>query len=452
MENEENGVSISEIFKVIFKRVWWVVGVTLAFLLLFVLVVQFWLNRQQQTYTVTYTIDFPGIEEGVYPDGSTVRYSSVVSLQTLSEIVASDAELSGIDVTEMVKNDDIEFTQTVVTAENSTSGVAERYFTLTVGVRYFNDSEQAAAFLRAVANYPVTRAISIANDMAHDSYISVYDSADTFESKFDALALQRDYLLSMYDEMIAATSGEYSTGGRTLTNYRAEVALVYQGSDEEYLQSLINTTHYVYNYQKFYTEVDSRLAGITKQMEENSVLIDELEAARDSAIGSGQSGSYDVDAFNTLIAKYIEENASLQSQYNSLSDTKEWIEAADGDTASLEEDIATIIDELDHYRDLLSGTTEQFRTVYRNYFEEMCDVTFASNIIEAEGGINIILAAIIGAVIGFIVVSVVICIIDLPKYIKARDGENKDGENDNPPEDLNDAIAQNDGNVSPEGE
>lgn len=153
-----------------------------------------------------------------------------------------------------------------------------------------------------------------------------------------------------------------------------------------------------------------------------------------------------------MIAKYIEENASLQSQYNSLSATKEWIEAADGDTALLEEDIATIIDELDHYRDLLSGTTEQFRTVYRNYFEEMCDVTFASNIIEAEGGINIILAAIIGAVIGFIVVSVVICIIDLPKYIKARDGENKGGENDNPPEDLNDAIAQNDGNVSPEGE
>ena len=92
MENEENGVSISEIFKVIFKRVWWVVGVTLAFLLLFVLVVQFWLNRQQQTYTVTYTIDFPGIEEGVYPDvplsgtarSFPCRLSLRLSLQTRS--------------------------------------------------------------------------------------------------------------------------------------------------------------------------------------------------------------------------------------------------------------------------------------------------------------------------------------------------------------------------------
>ena len=65
--------------------------------------------------------------------------------------------------------------------------------------------------------------------------------------------------------------------------------------------------------------------------------------------------------------------------------------------------------------------TSTFRTVSESYYDAMCDISYASNVITAQGGLNIVLAALIGAVLGFIVVSIVICIIDMPKYIRQRD-------------------------------
>jgi hypothetical protein len=48
---------------------------------------------------------------------------------------------------------------------------------------------------------------------------------------------------------------------------------------------------------------------------------------------------------------------------------------------------------------------------------------YTSNQVKTSGGLNIILAAIIGAVVGFIIAGVIICIIDMPKFIRERDAE-----------------------------
>ena len=43
--------------------------------------------------------------------------------------------------------------------------------------------------------------------------------------------------------------------------------------------------------------------------------------------------------------------------------------------------------------------------------------------IETEGGINILVAAVVGAVLGFIIVSVVILIKDMPEYKRRKYGD-----------------------------
>ncbi|MGN0818570.1 MAG: hypothetical protein ACI4L9_06330, partial [Candidatus Coproplasma sp.] len=86
---EERGISIGEIFKVIFKRAWWVLGVTVAFLLAFVLVVQLWYNHSKSAYNLQYTIEYPDSDTGLYPDGTAFRLSDVISLKTLNQIKAS---------------------------------------------------------------------------------------------------------------------------------------------------------------------------------------------------------------------------------------------------------------------------------------------------------------------------------------------------------------------------
>lgn len=411
MENQEKGVSVSEIFKVIFRRVWWVIGITAAFMLIFVLIIQLWYNRENQTYSLTYTIDFPGLQNNVYPDGTPFRYSSVVSEETLKTIVEGDSELAGTDVETMVYEDDIQLVFTSVSAENSQSGVAESYYVLTVGAKYFADSEHAVAFLRAVAEYPVTRAQQIAADIAADGYLIIFDEATTFEAKIGALASQRDYILSKYDEMISALSGEYTLNGRTLTDYRAAAAAAFQSSDEVYLNSLLATGHYVLNHEQFSANAQAQINDLEKQIDDNLARIDALVEQRDNATNSGY-----LESFNTQIANLTVANVNLQLQIEDIQASLDWINSPDRDN-----DIASFTARLNAYRSALLSATETFRTVYSDYFANMSDVTYSSNKIYAEGGINIILAAVIGAVIGFVLVSIAICIIDLPSYIRSRD-------------------------------
>ena len=77
-------------------------------------------------------------------------------------------------------------------------------------------------------------------------------------------------------------------------------------------------------------------------------------------------------------------------------------------------------------KEQLNEATTVYANVYKQFYNETCVVSFRSNKIAATGGINIILAALIGAVIGFVVVSIVIYIIDMPKYLRSRDAANRE--------------------------
>lgn len=417
---ENKGVSLAEIFKVIFKRIWWVIGVTAAIMLVFVLAVQLWYNNGTRTYSVSFSFDFPGMENSLYPDGTTVKVSSLITQPVLSEVTRSDENLAGIDVEKMVAENAIvlEYPQ-VSSYEIGTDGSTD-FFTVTVPAKYFKNEEQAAAFLRAVAGYPSTHALAVADGLAHNGYIAAYDSANSFGEKISALVSQREYLIKGYDYLIANTSAQYKVGGKTLSEYRAQVQLALRDEDEQYLNSLISSSACVYDYNKFAEEYEVLKSGLEKQMAENLARIQAHTAERDKLAGSGQASAGALAPFNDLIARYTEENVTLQSQIDSLEKIYAWIESAGGDNSLLDEDVSAVLVEMDSYRNSLSRAASDYAGVYHSWFSEKCEVAFASNVIVAEGGMNIIIAAIIGAVIGFIFIGVVICVIDLPAYIKSR--------------------------------
>lgn len=413
MDNEEKGVSVAEIFKVIFRRVWWVVGVTVACLLAFVLVIQFWYNRENQTYSVNYTIYFPGIETGTYPDGTPFRYSNVVSGEALKSVAASDELLSDLDVDGMVRADDIHISPLTVTSDSGVETVVDRSYTLSVKVKYFKSGEQAVAFLRAVTEYPLTRAKEIISGTASEGYIDIYNGAGTFEDKIQALADQRDYLVEAYDDMISSVSAEYVVDGRTLSDYRLKVSAAFSADDEDYLLSRLSTGNYVLDYERFSETAEAQLSSLTQQKANNQARIEALREERDAALSAGNAVS--VESFNAIIARLVNANVDIEQEMAEINGKLEWIESAGRD-----EDIAAFTAELDACRDALVGQIEVFKAVSEKYYDAMCDITYSNNTISPEGGINIILAAAIGAVLGFIIVSVIICIVDMPGYLKRR--------------------------------
>ncbi len=409
MNNEENGVSIAEIFKVIFHRVWWVVGVTVAALIAGILIVQFWYNRTVQTYTISYTIDFPGILDNVYPDGTIYRYSSVISPDVLNEIVEGDEQFSGIDVQDMVEDDGIQISTTTVYSDESDTTTATNYYSLTVSAKYFSSSTQAAAFMRAVAGYPVTKVNTIIAQTVNNTYLTIYGTATSFEAKIDALANQRDYLIEKYDELIENMSGEYVIEGKTLTEYRTEVADIFDENAQEEVTSILLANNYVLAYEQYADTAEAKIDYLKKQIQTNDAIIQALQEAM-------KSGIYDLEPYNALIAEYTIANAELKNQITEIENTLSWIEGE-----SRDEDIESFTAVLDDYCDMLNTAVQTYKTVSQIYYEEMCDVTYMANSITAEGGLNLALAAIVGAVIGFIAVCIIICIIDMPKYLKERE-------------------------------
>lgn len=413
MENRESGVSLSEIFKVIVKKIWLVILVAALFLAAAVFAVHFWYNRTTQTYSISYTIEFPGLENNEYPDGTPFRYNSVVSPSVLQSIVGSNDALSGIDVEKMVREDDIDLVLT------SGANSAENSFTLTVGVGYFKNGSQAAAFMRAVAEYPVERAKSISQGIAADGYLSVFDNANAFQTKIDALSDQREYVLSRYDDMIAALSVEYTFNGRTLADYRAEAALVFDESAEEYLDALLATGHYVLDYEQYAESAQPRIDTIQKSIAENELRIAALVEQRDSATDS----SY-LESYNSRIAELTEENVDLRLQIEDIQASLDWINSDSRDA-----DIADFTSRLNACRNLLASVTSTYKAVYSNYFDSISGVVYTTNKLTAQGGINVFAAAVAGAVVGAILAGIGICIKDLPSYMRQR-RENASSEND----------------------
>ncbi|MDE6690773.1 MAG: hypothetical protein K2K04_02270, partial [Clostridia bacterium] len=167
MEEKDNGLTLSDILKVIFRRVWWVIGAAAICLVVVTLVMQLWYNKNQQYYTLGYELIYPDSGSGKYPNGSDLFAEESISLGTLTDIkngkysTLEPDEFKGIDVSGMHVNDHISVIETV---EKGVDGNIKRTYALTVKSKYFGSDAQARAFLRTVAEYPVYRVNNIMAD------------------------------------------------------------------------------------------------------------------------------------------------------------------------------------------------------------------------------------------------------------------------------------------------
>ena len=97
MENEENVITMGDIFRAIKKRAWIVAAVSVACCLVFFCAVQFWYNNVNRDYKATCYISFPGVysekTQSVYPDGTVFRAEDIISYEALNDIKEQGGDL-----------------------------------------------------------------------------------------------------------------------------------------------------------------------------------------------------------------------------------------------------------------------------------------------------------------------------------------------------------------------
>lgn len=429
---DERGLTIGEIFKILLKRVWWVVGATALCLLLVVLVTQLWYNKNNQYYTVSYDVVFPNDASGKYPDNTEVLSADFISLRTLTDIkdgvysTEDPDEFKKIDVDKMIRNDDISVTKSD----------SHRY-TLTAKAKYFSNKEQARKFLRTVAYYPVLRVNKIVEDKKYGVYFDIYDNAHTYEEKIEALVKQKTYLESSYADLMNYGT-EVEVNSAALHNLFTEV-------QRSTLDAMIAANYYVLDTENYNAEADARIAAIELQISENDLIINKLIDMRDgkteesgvsvyseSRIGDEQEPVSSLNAFDLEIAQLVVKNGELQNQINKINKTKSSIAEYTVEGSDKNKAWKDFESKLEGYRTQMEQATSTLKSVSEKVYSGNSRVIFAGNKMERAGGIGTIVSAVLGAVVGFAAAAIIVCIIDVPKYKRkmalAEGAEKESGE------------------------
>lgn len=423
---EEKGISLGEIFKVIFKRIWWVVAAAAAVMIVLVCLVQFWYNPNKQSYTASFELRLPSGD--TYPDGTALRLADSVLLENLQiikdESLLPEAKRTGkfadIDIEKMVEEDDIEFLQTIEKKEDDTY---EYFNTIKVTKKYFKNKEQAADFVRAVVEFPVTKSMYIVENINYFERLSRIDLYDNYNERVNALIDQKNYIVSIYQELANKYSGTYVPEGLnstlTLDDYIRSFVNYFDSTKQNEIWNKINDKRYIYDTETYVNNAQTEINLIQRDIEKNELLIKALKAERDALLAQLKDDYVkEIEPYETKIADLVVQNVNLQY---SISEKEKNLEsilnytegAGKAEKDALDKELADIREELVEF----TKTAVKVRIAT---YEDKAEVIYVNNKIVAKGGLNIIIAAGLGAVLGFVIAGAVIFIIDYPKYKRAK--------------------------------
>ncbi|MBR6789140.1 MAG: hypothetical protein IKM44_04980 [Clostridia bacterium] len=223
MEEKESMLSFGEVIKIIFKHYRLVLGVGIITGALAFFIIALIVNPLLTSYALTFSVDFSGIESGKYPDGRVYHAEDVLSCDSLER--ANALSSANVDLMCLQRSNGISlFGETE----------AETY-TLVIKSTYFQSSQQATEFLRALADYPKARLLEGVAEADFSAHLSAYENAERREEKIACLSAQRNYLWQKYTRLMDVCSESYvvKNTGKSVQAHRDLSALAFTFADED---------------------------------------------------------------------------------------------------------------------------------------------------------------------------------------------------------------------------
>ncbi|MBP5242105.1 MAG: hypothetical protein J6Z36_00260 [Clostridia bacterium] len=218
-EQEAEGVSLGEIFRVLWRRKWIALILFAVITVAVALAIEFGWNRSNAYYYAEFSYEFPGSESGRYPDGLPNRNSDLISYERLAKIKASDSQFASIDIDKMYNDNGISITEYEKTVIQHRDSVTEEE-TVKTGViyietkgKYYSSEKQAKAFIQRLASFPVDYALTVAEDISYDDNLVLYQTSDSYETQLDYLSAQIELIEEGLDSFKEAYGGSYIING-----------------------------------------------------------------------------------------------------------------------------------------------------------------------------------------------------------------------------------------------
>lgn len=427
-KREDEGISLIELIHIIFRRKWILFGVTLGIFVLAIVFSSVVLNRNKEYYSVTFSLEYPESSNYKYPDGTSFNYRKIISYDNLVFAKESNQKYKNIDIDTMYEKNAIQIAELTKTVNGNTIPSGE--YTLAAKARYFNSKDVAKDFLSELTNVPIVKVNEIMANMDYDSNLSNYNNSTVYESQIDYLVAQRDFIINGYNNLIDYYSNglmvtsikDDNNKTKTLKEYLSEVEIYFDNNKIDSLKSELDANGYVKDASYLETIILKRDLLI-QEKEENERKIDALTLQLKNLVNEVYSGSSlnpSYESFNTQIAELTTRNVELDSQIELLN---KYIN--ESGNVSVYDKLAFEA-KLDNYYKALVEFTNTYKSVVQATYKENSVVDYHYNsIVVLEGSVKTLYVAILGLVGGFVVASVIILIMDLPKYKKNNQKTNE---------------------------
>ena len=432
---EESGITFGEICHLVKKRIWWILGISVIVALVASLLFGFVINRGKNDYSVTFMVEFPGVSDRQYPDGTTFNHASMVYAAQLEAAKASNESFANIDIDGMSSNGGISISAET-TGENNTT-VYTGVYTITVSSAYFDSADQASDFLRAVLDQTIAAVNAKISGMDFTARLSGYESLNGYTAYGDRLAIlrrQQDYILERYAAVTGDTQSDSDTTTQTQTmatygyfQYEGKsISALYAEAqtDSKLLSDLeknYETNRFVYLPEDSNAEDYKDAAeGWAKQIKNNA---DEMLFYKEQFLNSVITAGY----YEQRVLELEQENLGLEAQIEAIGYT--YVQA-DG-TVSEASDADTIRaantafgEQVDNMFETIKTNSETAKSALVALFAAESQIVYQqSGVTTIVNTTNIILVAVAALVVAFLIACIVFCAADYPAYKRERDAK-----------------------------
>lgn len=409
-EELEDGISIAELFAIVWKRKIFIAIITFASMVVLTLAVMLVVNPGRTTYQTTFELDYFNLSENKYPSGKIFDYRDIVSDENVLSVIKTNDNFKNIDV-ENFGNDTLNIVE-ITPTKTTDEVVTLKEYTITIKANLFDNKEDASEFISKLIELEYNKVITDFNSIVHDVSLESALSSETFELELSLLNTQRSYINSQYNTLIE-TYGDQSVNGIKLSKYQSDISSYFTINSIANLTTKLTYSNFVKDAEKNLFSLELKKNSLDVQIDENTTKLTALISQRAELLSEANGGYFpEIAAYNTQIVNLTTENVELKIE---LSNVESKIEACiSGLTTSGKKEYDQFVVEIETISNQLDIFTKELTFVSQELFNEFTLARIPSrDIVSSAGSISIVLAALVGAVMGGGVSCVVFIAVDL---------------------------------------
>lgn len=399
----EDTIDLADLFRTYVKK--WQLPFVLSavFAVLVFVFLSFFYNKGQRNMTANFVFEFPGIENGFYPDGTTFKYTDITSAENITGAVELIREqYPSLSAEQLIKNGAVSVKENF-NENKDKEKIFNGIYTVTIHNSAFSGDGQAKAFANALLEN-IKRKISMqANQVYYHTYLDSYASADTFEDKLAFLRAQQNYLNNQYSEWMESYGEQYAVSGKTLARYKEDVSLAMSATTYNALNYELKKRQYVYlkgDDQELVCKLQIEL--LNDEYEDNTKKIDSLATAlaklREGEVvqPSDITGASNETYYYEKIAELTERQIDIEREITNLNTKIENI--------NMTVEVSAYLAKLDAVADKLDAqTTIMEKTFAPALYSEKTVYSFRSKFTTTGG-----FSSVIGAGAAFVVIYLIV--------------------------------------------